>query len=64
MRRLRSGCKLMGTPTGHTQNPSYMLTLELRMLHFCNAGGHPLSAAVTILQQSNQVARTKLRSLA
>ena len=33
-----------------TQNP-WVLTLELRMSHFCDAGRHPLSAAVTILQQ-------------
>ena len=35
-----------------------MLTLELRMSHFCDARGHPLSAAVAILQQSNEVALT------
>ena len=35
-----------------------LLTLELWMLHFCDAGGHPLSAAVAILRQSNQVAPT------
>ena len=35
-----------------------LLTLELRMSHFCDADGHPLSAAVAILQQSNEVALT------
>ena len=29
------------------------LTLELRMSHFCDVRGHPLSAAVAILRQGN-----------
>ena len=28
------------------------LSPELRMSHFCDAGGHPLSAAVTILRHN------------
>ena len=39
-------------------------TLELRISHFCDAGGHPLSAAVAILRQSNQVALAVQKSAA
>ena len=34
------------------------------MSHFCDAGGHPLSAAVAILRQSNQVALAVRKSAA
>ena len=40
------------------------LTLELRISNFCDAGGHPLSAAVAILRQSNQVALAVRKSAA